>query len=93
MSHSAGNNKDDDFHNPNDRSTRLFDLRMLIGGLFTLYGLLVGGFGLLNSSADLKKAGGIRINLWTGIGMLVLGLLFLLWAVLRPLKIDRGDDG
>jgi hypothetical protein len=35
----------------------------------------------------------MRINLWTGIGMLVLGLLFLLWAFLRPvLHGDRPTD-
>ncbi|MDQ6874167.1 MAG: hypothetical protein M3042_03755 [Actinomycetota bacterium] len=86
---SSDDNDDTDFKDPGDRSTRLFDLRWLIGGLFTLYGLIVGGAGLLDSTADLKKADGIRINLWTGIGMLVLGLLFLTWARLRPLQLDR----
>ncbi|WP_127504342.1 hypothetical protein [Actinoplanes solisilvae] len=32
------------------------------------------------------KAEGVRINLWMGIGMLVLGLLFLLWLRLNPPK-------
>lgn len=80
---------------PADRSTRLFDLRFLIGGLFTLYGLIVGVAGLFDSAAQLKKAGGIRINLWTGICMLALGLLFLAWARWRPLQLGRrtADDG
>lgn len=86
---SSDDTDDTDFKDPGDRSTRLFDLRWLIGGLFTLYGLIVGGAGLLDTTADLKKAGGIRINLWTGIGMLVLGVLFLIWARLRPLELDR----
>lgn len=77
------------FKDPGDRSNKLFDLRFLIGGLFTLYGLMVGGAGLFNSAADLRKSDGMRINLWTGIGMLVLGLLFLLWAFLRP--VQHGD--
>jgi hypothetical protein len=73
---------------PEGRSNKLFDLRLLVGGLFTLYGLLVGGAGLFDSAADLRKADGLRINLWTGIGMLVLGLRFLLWAYLRPVRHD-----
>jgi|SRR5664279_2500180 len=80
---------------PNDQSSRLFDLRLLIGGLFTLYGVMVGAAGLFDSTTDLRKSNGLRINLWTGIGMLVLGLLFLLWAFLRPLQRAEpsGPDG
>ena len=75
-----------DFKNAGGKSSKLFDLRFLIGGLFTLYGLMVGGVGLFDSAADLRKSDGMRINLWTGLGMLVLGLLFLLWAYLRPVQ-------
>ncbi len=82
----------EDFKDSADRSTRLFDLRFLIGGLFTLYGLMVGGAGLFNSAEDLKKADGIKINLWMGIGMLVLGLFFLAWVFLRPPKPGRRGD-
>jgi hypothetical protein len=32
------------------------------------------------------KAAGVRINLWTGIGMLITGLVFAVWARLRPLR-------
>ena len=45
--------------------------------------------GLLDSDEEIAKADGIRINLWIGLAMLVLGLLFLLWVRLRPLKIER----
>jgi hypothetical protein len=79
-----------DAKNAGGASSKLFDLRFLIGGLFTLYGLMVGGAGLFDSAADLRKSDGMRINLWTGIGMLVLGLLFLLWAFLRPVQHDAG---
>ncbi|WP_438293424.1 hypothetical protein [Streptomyces sp. HUAS TT7] len=65
-------------------AARLFDIRRIIGGLFTLYGVIVGGAGVFASSADLKKAQGININLWTGLGMLALGVFFLVWLKLRP---------
>ena len=31
-------------------------------------------YGIFDSAADIQKAAGIRINLWTGLGMLVTGL-------------------
>ncbi|KPC63262.1 hypothetical protein [Streptomyces chattanoogensis] len=65
-------------------ATRLFDIRRIIGGLFGLYGVIVTIAGITASDADLKKAENININLWTGIGMLALGLFFLGWVWLRP---------
>jgi hypothetical protein len=65
-------------------AARLFDVRRVIGGLFVVYGVIVTFAGITASSTDIKKAQGININLWTGIGMLVLGLLFLLWLKLSP---------
>jgi hypothetical protein len=43
--------------------------------------------GLFASEAERQKAAGININLWMGLGMLVLGRLFLLWWRVRPLKL------
>ncbi|CAL9486429.1 hypothetical protein [Streptomyces griseomycini] len=65
-------------------AARLFDIRRIIGGLFVVYGVIVTIAGLVASDADIDKAEGVNINLWTGLGMLVLGLLFLLWLKLRP---------
>jgi hypothetical protein len=70
---------------PVSAASKLFDLRVLIGGLFTLYGLVLTILGLLASKAALAKADGININLWMGLGMLLLGVFFLLWWRLRPL--------
>ncbi len=57
----------------------MFDIRILIGGLFTLYGVVLIIAGLVASEAEKQKAAGININLWMGLGMLALGVLFLLW--------------
>jgi hypothetical protein len=67
----------------------LFDLRTIIGGLFTLYGLMLTVYGIFDSQADVQKAAGVRINLWTGLGMLALGLAFLAWVKLRPLTTEE----
>jgi hypothetical protein len=65
-------------------SSKLFDIRQVIGGLFTLYGVLVTGAGIFDGDTARKKASGIDINLWTGLGMLALGLAMLLWMRLSP---------
>lgn len=65
---------------------RLFDLRAVIGGMFTVYGVIVTILGLFDSPAEIDKAQGVRINLWMGLAMLALGLLMLLWLRLNPPK-------
>lgn len=65
-------------------AARLFDVRRIIGGLFTVYGVIVTIAGMMATDADLKKAQNININLWTGLGMLALGLFFLIWQKIRP---------
>ncbi|WP_369247173.1 hypothetical protein [Streptomyces sp. R41] len=66
-------------------ATRLFDIRLMIGGLFVIYGIIVTIAGITVSDANLDKAEGVNINLWTGLGMLALGVFFLVWLWLRPL--------
>jgi len=65
-------------------AARIFDLRRIIGGLFVVYGIIVTITGITDSQAEIDKAQGININLWTGIGMLLLGVFFLVWLRLRP---------
>jgi hypothetical protein len=73
---------------------RMFDVRRIIGGLFVVYGLIVGVAGLFDSAGEIAKAQGVRVNLWTGLGMLLLGLFFLAWQWMRPLaprEVDRPE--
>ncbi|KUN70176.1 hypothetical protein AQJ46_17560 [Streptomyces canus] len=65
-------------------AARIFDLRRIIGGLFVLYGIIVTIAGINPSDSSLDKSEGININLWTGLGMLLLGIFFLVWLKLRP---------
>lgn len=65
-------------------AARLFDIRRIIGGLFVIYGVIVTIAGLTDDDAAIDKAQGVNINLWTGLGMLALGLFFLVWLKLRP---------
>jgi drug/metabolite transporter (DMT)-like permease len=64
----------------------LFDLRAIIAVLFAIYGIVCIVWGLgFTPSDQLAKADGFNINLWAGVGMLVVAALFVLWTVLKPL--------
>jgi hypothetical protein len=70
----------------------LFDLRMIIAILFAVYGIVcvIWGVGFTPAS-QLDKAGGVNINLFAGIGMLVVAALFLWWALAKPIaQTDQG---
>ncbi|MEO6604016.1 MAG: hypothetical protein ABIN55_00230 [Aeromicrobium sp.] len=70
------------------RTAGLFDLRFIIGGLLTVYGLILTALGIFNATdEELARGDGFNINLWAGIGMLVVGLLFGAWARWRPLVV------
>jgi hypothetical protein len=84
-------------HAPESRvaqAANLFDLRRIIGGVFVTLGVLLTILGLTESQAEIDKAAGVNINLWAGLGMLVFGLLMIVWALTRPLgdEIVEGEE-
>ena len=67
-------------------ASQLFDLRTVIAILFIFYGVSLAIMGLFfTTPIDIAKAGGININLWSGIVMILVAAGFFLWARLRPL--------
>jgi hypothetical protein len=66
------------------RAANRFDIRRLIGGVFTVYGLILLALGIFGSNATKNKADGINVNLWVGLGMLVFAGLMIFWALSRP---------
>jgi hypothetical protein len=70
------------------KGARLFDIRRLIGALFVVYGVVLTIVGATDGSKEIHKASGVHINLWTGIGMLIFGILMLVWAFGRPVIVD-----
>ena len=64
------------------------DVRVPIGGLFTVLGLMLSGYGLVvgSGSASLSAGSSTNVNLWWGLVMLVFGLLLLLGAGLGRRK-------
>ncbi|MFI6047093.1 hypothetical protein ACIA8C_36115 [Nocardia sp. NPDC051321] len=66
----------------------LFDIRTIVGALLGCYGVVLVITGLVsNSAADQAKTGNININLWAGLGMGVVALLFIAWVILRPIAV------
>jgi hypothetical protein len=75
-------------------ASSLFDLRSVIALLFGVYGIVLLIMGLVsgNDPANLAKTGGSNLNLETGIAMLVVGALFVVWTLTRPLKLPGQDE-
>jgi hypothetical protein len=73
---------------PASAASKMFDIRILIGGLFLVYGVMLTIAGFLVSDKARAKAAGININLWLGIGMLVVGIIFLVWRALNPIEVE-----
>jgi hypothetical protein len=55
-----------------------FDLRIAIGALFTVYGVLLALYGLLGDKAQYSRSLGLNVNLLWGGVLLVFGLCMLL---------------
>src|SRR5215469_1103287 len=68
----------------NWRLAKLFDLRSFIGALFVIFGILVTIPGIAASQATINKEAGINLGLWVGLIMLVMGIFFIGWVLLKP---------
>lgn len=64
-----------------------FDIRNVIGGLIGVYGVILTLMGLFGDE-EADKTGGVNANLWAGLCMLAFGVAFLLWARLRPVRVE-----
>jgi hypothetical protein len=61
-----------------------FDIRRIIGGLFCVYAVVLIVTGIAGDHTVKNKASGINVDLYTGLGMLVVGILMIVWALKRP---------
>ena len=66
-----------------------FDLRLPIGLMFSLFGLLLTAYGALTSSSKIyERSMGINVNFWWGLALLVFGgtMLLLAWRASKQPK-------
>jgi hypothetical protein len=68
------------------RVANRFDIRRIVGGLFGLYGVVLVLLGLFGNHTTKVKASGINIDLWTGLGMLIVAAMMIAWALTRPVE-------
>ena len=67
------------------------DIKIPIGLLFTIFGILLTVFGLttLGDSELYRRSLNININLWTGLAMLVIGVFLLATAKYRKEPAEK----
>ena len=70
-----------------------FDIRTFIALLIGIYGIVLVAMGLFGTTEeDLAKADGFNVNLWAGIGMVVVAALFQAWAMWRPVVVPEEPE-
>jgi hypothetical protein len=72
------------------RRAGAFDMRNFIAALLGIYGVVLVIYGIIGSSdTQLAKSDQVNINLWAGIGMVVVSAVFITWARLRPVIVPE----
>jgi hypothetical protein len=64
------------------------DVRAIIGMLMGTYGVILTLMGLFGDP-ETEKTGGVNANLWAGLALLLVGVIFLGWARLRPIVVEE----
>ena len=57
------------------------DLRLPIGLMFSIFGVMLLGYGLLSDASIYARSLGINVNLWWGLVLLAFGLVMLGFAL------------
>lgn len=75
------------------RRAGAFDIRNFIALLLGIYGLVLVVVGLVGTGdRALARAGGFNVNLWAGVGMVVVAAAFAVWARKRPVLVPESEE-
>ena len=68
------------------------DVRFPIGGMFSIFGVILTIYGIVSNPAIYEKSLGINVNLWWGLVLLVFGLV-MLWLAFRAARAKPPTTG
>ena len=69
----------------NARTRSLADIRIVIGAVLSIIGLfLLICSAFLNGPEEMAKTGDVNANLWSGLGLVVIAVLMILWWTVDP---------
>ena len=78
---------------PKTHRAGLFDIRVIIGALLGIYGVITVLAGFFVPDEAIDRADGLNINVVAGIGMIVISVFFVVWARLRPIVVPDQPEG
>lgn len=67
------------------------DIRLPIGALFVVIGVLLAGYGLLSDPAVYERSLGYNVNLWWGLVLLCFGVVFVYFGGRAPHATREAD--
>jgi hypothetical protein len=56
------------------------DIRLPIGGFFTILGVLMSAYGLVGDKGIYQRSLGLNVNLWWGLALLAFGVAMLFFS-------------
>lgn len=69
------------------KTAGLMDIRNVIGALMGVYGIVLLVMGIFGDP-ETDKTGGVNANLWAGIVMVVVSIIFVVWTYLSPVVVE-----
>jgi hypothetical protein len=76
---------------PDRRHTAgVLDIRNIIGALLGIYGVILVLMGLFGDQEG-DKTGDVNANLWAGLALVVVSVVFIAWARLRPIRVPHRE--
>jgi hypothetical protein len=68
------------------------DIRLPIGLMFSLFGLLLAVYGLVGDKSIYKRSLGLNVNLWWGVVLLIFGVVMLVLGQRGTATAEPADD-
>ncbi|HWJ81543.1 MAG TPA: hypothetical protein VNS55_04830 [Nocardioides sp.] len=65
-----------------------FDIRNVIGALMGIYGVVLAVMGVASDDTG-PQTGDLHANLWAGLVLVAVAVVFVTWARLRPVVVDE----